>query len=492
MPSDMPFRQPRILAADRNCWRLSRAGRARLLTNADYFQRLADCMTRAQHRILLIGWDLDAALVLDRGPRASPLGDFLGTLLDARSALEIRCLLWDRTIFYGGNRLSSDALDTLGRHHPRFRHHYAPAPLACSHHAKLVVIDDSLAFIGGIDLAGDRWDRIDHPPSHPGRVTPAGDEYGPIHDLQMLVDGPVAADLADYAARRWIDATGEPVPAVGAGCAAWPEELAPDFIDIPVGIARTVPEAAIREVEALNHDALAAARHCIYLEAQYLTAAAIGDSLAHQLEQPDGPEIVIVVTRTSHGVLEQFAMGNNRDRLLRRLAAADRWGRLQVYYPTVEDGERRVEVKIHAKLMVIDDRLLRVGSSNLNNRSMAVDSECDLAFEATDAAQRERIRMLRNRLIAEQLHQPVAIVAAAFRQTRSLISVIELLNGAGTLQPLELSPDGPSEPMAGTAVLDPTEPPTLGHLLSELVLGRSEPPRQFGAGEQQAAEGERD
>jgi phosphatidylserine/phosphatidylglycerophosphate/cardiolipin synthase-like enzyme len=492
MPNDMSFRQPRILAADRNCWRLSRAARARLLTNADYFRRLADCMERAHHRILLVGWDLDAALVLDPGPRALPLTDFLGTLLDARPGLEICFLLWDRTVFYGGNRLSAGALDDLGRRHARFHHHFAPAPLACSHHAKLVTIDDSLAFVGGIDLAGDRWDRIDHPPSHPARVTPEGDEYGPVHDLQLLVDGPVAGDLAEHAAQRWTDATGEPAPAVGLGRAGWPGDLAPDFLDVPVGVARTVPEAAIREVEALNHDALAAARRCIYLEAQYLTSAAIGNSLIRQLEQPDGPEIVIVVTRTSHGVLEQFAMGNNRDRLLRRLAAADRWGRLRVYYPTVEDGARRVEVKIHAKLVVIDDRLLRVGSSNLNNRSMAVDSECDLAFEAMDAAQRERIRALRNRLIAEQLHQPVATVAAAFRQTRSLISVIETLNGAGYLQPLELSPDGPSTPMTGTAVLDPSEPPTLGHLLSELVLGRSESLLQFGAGEQQAADGERD
>jgi phosphatidylserine/phosphatidylglycerophosphate/cardiolipin synthase-like enzyme len=492
MPKSAPFRQPRILAADRNCWRLSRAARARLLTNADYFRRLADRMTRARHRILLVGWDLDAALVLDPGPKAPALTDFLGALLDARPGLEICFLLWDRTIFYGGNRLSAAALDALDRRQSRFHHHFAPARLACSHHAKLVAIDDGLAFVGGIDLAGDRWDRIDHPPSHPARVTPEGDEYGPVHDLQMLVDGPVAADLAEYAARRWTDATGRPAPVVGPERAAWPEDLVPDFTDVPVGIARTVPETAIREVEALNHDALAAACHCIYLEAQYLTAAAIGDSLIRQLERPDGPEIVIVVTRTSHGMLEQFAMGNNRDRLLRRLAAADRWGRLRVYYPTVADGERRVEVKIHAKLVVIDDRLLRVGSSNLNNRSMAVDSECDLAFEATDEAQRERIRVLRNRLIAEQLHQPVATVAAAFRQTRSLISVIEMLNGAGYLQPLELPPDGPSAPMTGTAVLDPTEPPTLGHLLSELVLGRSQPLLQFGADEQQAAEGKRD
>jgi phosphatidylserine/phosphatidylglycerophosphate/cardiolipin synthase-like enzyme len=312
----------------------------------------------------------------------------------------------------------------------------------------------------------------------------------------MLVSGAVVADLADYAAYRWTDATGEPITELGPDRAKWPEDLAPDFVDVPTGIARTEPSAAqgpIREIEALNLDALAAARHCIYLEAQYLTAQVIGDSLVRQLARTDGPEIVIVVTRTSHGKLEQFAMGNNRDRLLRRLGAADRWNRLRVYYPTVFDATTQVEIKIHAKLMVIDDRLIRVGSSNLNNRSMAVDTECDLAFEAVEPHHRETIRNLRNRLIAEQLHQPVAAVAEAFRQSRSLIGVVESLNDAGHLQPLHASPeDGSSEPMPGTILLDPSETLTLGRLWCELGLWGTDTAGEFAAAEKQTADGERD
>jgi phosphatidylserine/phosphatidylglycerophosphate/cardiolipin synthase-like enzyme len=483
-----------ILAAGRNCWRLSRAERAALLTNAHYFRTLADGLKRARHRILLLGWDLEAALALDPhgdGPEALPLADFLRHLLRTRPGLEIRFLLWDRTVFYGGNRRSAAALAALGAEFPRFRHRFLPAPVLCSHHAKLVAIDDSLAFVGGIDLAGDRWDRADHPPSHPERVTPAGEAYGPIHDLQMAVSGPVAADLADYAAQRWAAATGEAPAALGPDRAEWPEDLAADLTDVPAGIARTEPGVA-REVEALNHDAIAAARHCIYLEAQYLTAESIGDGLVRRLAAPDGPEIVIVVTRTSHGYLEQFAMGNNRDRLLRRLAAADRQGRLRVYYPTTIEGEARAEVKIHAKLVVIDDRLLRVGSSNLNNRSLSVDTECDLAFEAATAGDRARIRAIRNRLIAEQLHCPVDTVAAAFRRHRSLIAVIDALN-RGHLQPLDVSVEaGPHAPMPGTALLDPAEPLSFGRLWSELGLGGTEALAQLGAGEQQAADGERD
>jgi phosphatidylserine/phosphatidylglycerophosphate/cardiolipin synthase-like enzyme len=480
--------QPLILEAGSNAWRVSNADRAALLTNADYFRQLAQCLKQARHRIMLLGWQLDADLVLDphaSGAEALRLTDFLATLLEEGPALQMRFLLWDRTVFYGGNHLCAAALGELGGRFDRFKHHFAPAPFACSHHAKVVVIDDSIAFVGGIDLAGDRWDQKDHPPSHPGRVTPAGNDYGPTHDLQMIVSGQAACDLADYAVLRWTGATGEPAPSVGPERAHWPDALSPDFDMVPTAIARTEPtDETIREIQQLNHDLLAAARHCIYLESQYLTASSIGDSLVRQLERSDGPEIVIVVTKTSHGTLEQFAMGNNRDRLLRRLSAADRWGRLRVYYPTVFDGPTQVEVKIHAKLMVIDDRLIRIGSSNLNNRSMAVDTECDLALEAVEPAHRDAIRQLRNRLIAEQLHQPVTEVAAAFRCTRSLIGAIESLNEAGYLQPLLVSPEeGSSEPMTGTMLLDPSAPLTLDRLRCELGLGSPKPAGEFGAGE---------
>ena len=491
---DASRRRPDILAEGRNCWRQVRATRASLLTNADYFRRLAVALAEARHRILLIGWDLDAALVLDpsgAGPEARPLVDFLMALMAARPSLEIRFLLWDRTIFYGGNRRCAGALAALTAAHRNFCHHFAPAPLGCSHHAKLVVVDDALAFVGGIDLAGDRWDRVDHPPSHPERVTPAGEAYGPVHDLQMIVTGPAAGVLAQHACERWARETGETLPSLGTAIDAWPPDLPADFTDVPAAVARTDP-GLVREVERLNLDALAAARHCIYLEAQYLTAEIVGGELVRRLEAWDGPEMVVVVTRTSHGHLEQFAMGNNRDRLLRRLKAADRWNRLRVYYPTATDGSARVDVKIHAKLVVIDDRLLRVGSSNLNNRSMAVDTECDLALEAVTPAHRAAIRMIRNRLIAELVHRPVAAVAEAFRRHGSLIRVIEALNEDGCLQALDVPADGPSDPMPGTALLDPTGPLTWERLWSELGPGGTDALTQFDDGERRTADGQRD
>jgi phosphatidylserine/phosphatidylglycerophosphate/cardiolipin synthase-like enzyme len=157
-------------------------------------------------------------------------------------------------------------------------------------------------------------------------------------------------------------------------------------------------------------------------------------------------------------------MGSNRDRLLRRLAAADRHGRLLACWLGAPDEPQR-EINLHAKLIIVDDRFVRIGSSNLNHRSLGLDSECDLAIEATDACTRSAIAGLRDRLLAEHLVRPPAEVAAAVA-AHGLIGAIERLNPpAGRLRRHEIDPAaGPREPLAATALLDPAEPLDLDHL----------------------------
>jgi phosphatidylserine/phosphatidylglycerophosphate/cardiolipin synthase-like enzyme len=151
-------------------------------------------------------------------------------------------------------------------------------------------------------------------------------------------------------------------------------------------------------------------------------------------------------------------MGSNRDRLLRRLAAADRHGRLRAYW-LGEPAEPPREVNLHAKLLIVDDVFLRIGSSNLNNRSLGLDSECDLAIEAADPAAREGVAAVRNRLLAEHLARSPEEVERAVAGD-GLIAAIERLNrGQARLRRYRIEPDaGPQEPFPGTALLDPAEP----------------------------------
>src|SRR5690606_19852136 len=128
----------------------------------------------------------------------------------------------------------------------------------------------------------------------------------------------------------------------------------------------------------------------------------IAEAMAARLREPEGPEIVLVNPESADGFLEEVTMDTARARLLKLIAASDRHGRFRIYTPRTEAGE---PIYVHAKVTVVDDRLLRVGSSNLNNRSMGFDTECDLIVEAVAgrpgaAAVREAIRRVRDDLLA--------------------------------------------------------------------------------------------
>jgi len=153
-------------------------------------------------------------------------------------------------------------------------------------------------------------------------------------------------------------------------------------------------------------------------------------------------------------------MGNNRDRLLRRLKQADRFDRLRVYYPVVPSDDSDCDVLVHSKLVIVDDVLLRVGSANLNNRSMGLDTECDLAIEATTPHARRAVAGLRERLLAEHMGVPEESAASAFASAPSLIAAIDRLNHHQRgLRPFDdLAKDGPTQPVFATFLLDPVKP----------------------------------
>lgn len=494
-------RERRILDPGRNCWRVANSKRASVLVDgASYFARLEAALRQSRRSVLILGWDFDGSIRLrpdvdaDRSP---PLGSFLRSLVEERPELEIRILVWSIAVVHAPGAPIPLLFGADWQNHPRLRLRLDTRhPIYAAHHQKMVCIDDALAFVGGIDLTVRRWDTTRHAVDDPARVGADSQRYGPVHDIQMVVDGEAARSIAKLARRRWQAATGEPVPVCtesGAGdgerpapqendatpsrerktrsqpvedrLRIWPPDLPPDFTDTPVAIARTMPawgdQPAICEVGALTADALASAQHAIYIEAQYMTAPLYGEILADHLARPDGPEIVVLMTHASHGLAERLVMGSNRDRLIRYLRKADCHGRLRVYYPCVPapGGERR-QVLMHSKLIIVDDIFLRIGSSNLNNRSIGLDTECDLAIEARDAEARRTITGLRNRLLAEHLDAEPKAVMSAIEREGSLIRAVDALNCKPRgLTPFEaMTNEGPSCPALGTRLLDPIKP----------------------------------
>ena len=70
-------------------------------------------------------------------------------------------------------------------------------------------------------------------------------------------------------------------------------------------------------------------------------------------------------------------------------------------YPICREGEKQTSVRIHSKIMIVDDRLLHIGSANINNRSMGMDTECDIVLIGEDEKACKKISDVRNDLIRE-------------------------------------------------------------------------------------------
>ena len=469
----------------RTCWRIDKATQATVIVDAEpYFRYARAAMLKAKRRIMLIGWDFDARISLVRQDEADDgapvtIGDYIGWLVERTPELEIFLLRWDVGALKSMVRPSTLVTTLRWMAHPRITvkldgHH----PPAASHHQKIVVIDDCFAFCGGIDMTADRWDTRHHRDEEPLRSHPDGSVYGPWHDVTTALSGPVAAALGKHARARWKGAGGDELSPVEGISDCWPDILPVQFRDVDIAISRTAPEMddqePLTEIEQLYVDQIAQAKRTIYAESQYFASRRIAEAIAKRLDEADGPDIVLVNPQQADGWLEQQAMDSARARLYEALKARDKHGRFRIYHPFTTRG---VPIYVHAKVLIVDDRLLRVGSSNMNNRSMRLDTECDVtldtALPANDGCQSE-IVAVRDNLLAEHLDLPVERVARLVAE-RGLIAAIEQLRDkpGKTLRPY-VTPDlnDVQAWLADNEVLDPEGPAEMFEAVEQRGLFR--------------------
>ena len=472
-----------LLEPGRNCWRAAQASRLSVIVDAeDYFRVARDAMLRAKKQILLIGWDFDARILLTHDdPPSHPeapreVGAFISWITRRNPDLEVHILRWD----FGAitSLLRGRTLQTLVKWKLAKRIHVkldSTHPPGASHHQKIVVIDDCIAFCGGIDMTLGRWDTRGHADGDDGRTNPGGDRYMPWHDATTAIQGPAATMLGDLCRERWHRAGGHRLERPDVDHECWPDGLATDFTDIRVAIARTQPELngepPVQEIEKLYLDLIGTARRFVYAESQYFASRAIAEAIARRLAESEGPEFVIVNPRHADGWLEQTAMDTARARLFQALKQRDPHDRLRLYHPYTAAGD---PIYVHAKVLAVDDRFLRVGSSNFNNRSLGLDTECDVALAARTPEEAGRIAAIRNGLIAEHLGTDSVTVAKTIADG-SLIAAVEALRGTGrSLRPYEVPDLGAVEEwLAENQILDsgdesPFEAMTKGGLLRRL------------------------
>ena len=475
----------------KTAWRVHENVRSALLIDVqDYYRAFYVAASLARRSILILGWQFDSDVQLLRGDDTVPGGDprnyELLTLLDRlcreRPELEVKMLAWDHSLLFTLERevLQKLVFDISSVERLQFKTD-STVPLGGSHHQKVVIIDGQVAFMGSADLCQDRWDTSAHVSRDPLRVSRNAAPYKPYHEVQAVFAGDAVRTLLDLFVHRWHFATGahlDPERLVAAESADLFASL-PVTLSMPVasvGFSRTVPAAEershVHEIRDLYIRAIHHAERMIYIETQYFTSQCVRDALISRMKDDARPklDIVVVLPRKPEKLKEELTIGGPQAHALAEVAAAAKQGghALGIYDVAVRDPDPGVPeafVYIHAKLMIIDDVFFTMGSANLANRSMTVDSEINAtwAAEVGDHALRAAIRRARVRLLLEHVGDVPRSVRVVAGRT-GLVSRLDRVatGGKGRLRHHDLSHELPSAIVKAVADLacdyvDPTD-----------------------------------
>lgn len=446
--------QDNLLKIGSNCWRAGMATHAAMAVDcANYYRALHSAICKARHSIFILGWDIDSRIELLRGNDAMesdcPAKFFDLVQWKARQNPDLMIYLnrWEFSLVFANQREAGSNLKWRLHSPPNIYYCFdGLLPVGACHHQKVIVIDDEIAFCGGMDVAIARWDHREHEPNEILRSDPSGMSslirkipFGPYHDVQCIVSGPAALDLAEWCRERWRRVAGfEPVPVRPKEYKTlppcWPKNIGIDFRNIQTGIAMTMPPAyghpAVQEIKHLYLDMINRAENFIYMENQYLAYLPVAQALNQRLRERPQLRVLIASCYQSNGIIEKRSMWTGRIKFREILESGGVASRVAIAYPVSGSPGNEIDVRIHSKLMVVDDLYLRVGSSNINNRSMAVDTECDLVFVAQDEDSRNKICAIRNDLINEHTGRGMKSIENLIRHETDISTFLNYISSS--------------------------------------------------------------
>jgi phosphatidylserine/phosphatidylglycerophosphate/cardiolipin synthase-like enzyme len=351
-----------------------------LIDGTEAFGAMQEEIHTAERSIWVTGWHIAPHFELVRGEHGRSIG---ASLADAAERLDVRVIVWAGApvpLFHPTRAEVRRAVDGLTRATAiRCERDPREHPFHC-HHEKTLIIDGEVAFVGGIDmtdLAGDRYDSSAHP---------ARRRMG-WHDVATRLRGPAVHDVASHFATRWYELTGEPLelPEAPAPAGASTVQVVRTVAE---GMYDEVPDGDFRILESYVR-AIRQAERFIYLENQFLWAPEITELLVDKLRNPPADDFRIVIMLPSRA-------NNGQDDTLGQVAVlkdADAGHRLVVGTLRSLSGERDDRLYIHAKVGIVDDRWLTVGSANLNAHSLFNDTEMNVVTDDAELAQATRVRL---------------------------------------------------------------------------------------------------
>lgn len=391
----------KILEKNRSCWSIENTDAAGVLIDAeDYYKAFFKACLEARRSIDIAGWQFDSDVELLRGADAKGITvptiflPFLNHLCEKNPALRIHLLAWDFSPIFTFNREWLQEWLFRWKGHANIKFHFdSRHAVGASHHQKLVVIDGWWAFVGGMDICNTRWDDRSHFSANPHRIDPNGSAYAPNHDVQAFVEGPAAMELARWFERQWRLSGAEPIESRSASSHA----TRPFTPTMPLattrvalcetrGIVLASDQQPVQQIESVLVAAIHSAERLIYIEAQYLTSKAVFLALANRLEKKSAlPLDIVIILSHQRKPIENLTLVPTEARMIEylRLSSQVAGHSFHCYQvEAIEPAGSRDFVKIHSKLLIVDDRFLTLGSANLTNRSMAVDTEINLAWDA--------------------------------------------------------------------------------------------------------------
>ena len=442
-----------IIDVGTNCWDLAPADQTGLLIDGrNYYRAFYRAAREAKRYILICGWQFDSDVMLVRGEDAADADEvcllsFLNGLCEKNEDLQIYILAWNFNPIYGIEREWFQKWYFNWTTNDRLTFCFDDCHcVGASHHQKFAVIDGSVAFLGGLDLCSSRWDDRDHCADNPLRVDADQNPYTPFHDVQSYHVGGVAEKLAELFKERWKLASCQDLNL--------PETTERKRIDFPgsfpilssrVGISRTQAQTddgrqcSHQEIRRLFVSAIESAQSLIYVENQYFSSNALFRALARRMTDSGRPplEIVMVIAKDANAFFEKVSIGLMQAKLVGRLKelASETGHKVGIYYPACLDADgQEVPTYIHSKLFLVDDRFLSVGSANMNNRSMGLDTEVNVVWEAAseEHAIIESIRRIRVDLLAEHTAATDSPSARELVATNGLVDYLERLAASGS------------------------------------------------------------